>query len=80
MRKAERMGVVNEARVLKAFDHPNVTTYVDSTFNKETQCIHIVMEYCEGGDLGAVLRRNGDYLPQNVIVGIAFVARGNLQR
>eukprot|EP01060_Flectonema_neradi_P013707 TRINITY_DN2044_c1_g1_i1.p1 TRINITY_DN2044_c1_g1~~TRINITY_DN2044_c1_g1_i1.p1 ORF type:complete len:825 (+),score=132.99 TRINITY_DN2044_c1_g1_i1:119-2593(+) len=49
----------NEVEILrKVKDHPNIVKFYDSFTEKEgdTNVLHIVMEYCEGGDLAQFLK------------------------
>eukprot|EP00761_Pharyngomonas_kirbyi_P009801 gb/GECH01009819.1/.p1 GENE.gb/GECH01009819.1/~~gb/GECH01009819.1/.p1 ORF type:complete len:114 (+),score=17.48 gb/GECH01009819.1/:1-342(+) len=50
MPKSEREEAMNEVRVLRQLDHPNIVRYVDS-FESDRKMLNIVMEYAEGGDL-----------------------------
>ena len=45
---------VNEVRILASLDHPYVVKYYDSFLEKKT--LHIVMEYCDKGDLSSLIR------------------------
>eukprot|EP00659_Diplonema_papillatum_P016861 gene16861-25855_t len=49
----------NEVDILKkVMDHPNIVRFFDSFTEKEgdTNVLHIVMEFCEGGDLAQFLK------------------------
>eukprot|EP01064_Diplonema_japonicum_P013016 TRINITY_DN2038_c0_g1_i1.p1 TRINITY_DN2038_c0_g1~~TRINITY_DN2038_c0_g1_i1.p1 ORF type:complete len:889 (+),score=174.82 TRINITY_DN2038_c0_g1_i1:89-2668(+) len=49
----------NEVEILKKIkDHPNIVKFYDSFTEREgsTNILHIVMEYCEGGDLAQFLK------------------------
>ena len=49
----------NEVEILrKVKDHPNIVKFYDSFTEREgdTNVLHIVMEYCEGGDLAQFLK------------------------
>jgi NIMA (never in mitosis gene a)-related kinase len=44
-----------EATLLKQLSHPNIVHYHDAFI--QDGHLHIVMEYCEGGDLGTLIKR-----------------------
>ncbi|KAJ8614463.1 hypothetical protein CTAYLR_000836 [Chrysophaeum taylorii] len=49
-----------EGEILAQLDHPNVVGFYDSfvdTDPVEGNCLNIVMEYCDGGDLDAAIKR-----------------------
>lgn len=49
-----------EGEILAQLDHPNVVAFYDSfveTDDVEGNCLNIVMEYCDGGDLDAAIKR-----------------------
>ena len=45
--------VKNEAKILSSLNSKYVVQYFDSF--EENNCLNIIMEYCEGGDLGTYL-------------------------
>ena len=45
----ERKNALNEVRILASISHPNIIAYKEAFF--EDNCLHIVMEHAEGGDL-----------------------------
>ena len=47
---ADRQNIENEVKVLQELKHPNVVSYKESFFDNENY-FHIVMIYCEGGDM-----------------------------
>jgi serine/threonine-protein kinase len=55
----------NEARLLARLAHPNVPRVLDSFTNTQTQRQYLVMEYVEGEDLAAMIKRVGP-LPEAV--------------
>ena len=59
----EQQDARNEVRLLSAIDHPRVVCYLDSFV--EGAKLHIVMEFCAGGDLHQLLEaRRGALLPE----------------
>lgn len=57
-----------QASLLSRLKHPNIVSYRESF--QDTHCIlHIVMGYCEGGDLSSRLRSyRGNLLPETQVV------------
>ncbi|MES1912394.1 MAG: hypothetical protein MHM6MM_004677 [Cercozoa sp. M6MM] len=59
---AARARALDEVRVLGELHHPNIVAYVDSFVGEhrpdrpEEEQLHIVMEFCSGGDLGQLIR------------------------
>ena len=51
----EQEACMMEVNLLKNLDHPNIVKFKESFFN--TNQLVIVMEYCEGGDLGEQIKR-----------------------
>lgn len=43
--------------ILRELKHPNIVRYFDRIIDKESAKIYIVMEYCEGGDMAAMIKR-----------------------
>ena len=57
--KKERLAAEREASLLSQLQHPNIVSYKES-FQDSEGCLHIVMGYCEGGDLCTRLKaQNG---------------------
>jgi NIMA (never in mitosis gene a)-related kinase len=59
--ESEREAALQECRLLHELSHPNIVEYVDSflaadTFPGSPRCLHLVMQYCEGGDLAARIK------------------------
>jgi NIMA (never in mitosis gene a)-related kinase len=46
-----------QVNILRELRHPFIVRYYDRIIDKESTRIYIVMEYCEGGDLGRVIKR-----------------------
>jgi len=66
----EKKQLVNEVSVLKDLRHPNILRYYDRIFDKQSQKIFLITEYCEGGDFSKLLKRlkrDREYLPEEKI-------------
>ena len=49
--------LVSEVNILRELRHPNISRYYDRVIDKEQARLYIVMEYCSGGDLAAIIRK-----------------------
>lgn len=70
MSEKEKQHIVAEVNILRDLKHPNIVKYYDRIIDKKNTKIYIVMEYCEGGDIGALIKRckkNSDYIAEDVI-------------
>jgi len=47
----EKQNALNEVRLLASINHPNIVTYKESFFDEHSQCLCLVMEYADDGDL-----------------------------
>ena len=57
---------INEVKILASLDSPYIVKYYDSFV--EDKKLHIVMEYCDKGDLSQAIRSQmGRFLPENKI-------------
>ena len=57
---------INEVKILASLDSPYIVKYYDSFV--EDKKLHIVMEYCDKGDLSQAIRNQmGRFLPENKI-------------
>jgi NIMA (never in mitosis gene a)-related kinase len=57
MREKEKQLVVSEVNILRELRHPHICRYYDRIIDKVAAKLYIVMEYCDGGDLGEVIKR-----------------------
>lgn len=57
MSQQEKIQIVNEVNVLRKLNHRNIIKYIDRIIDKQNQQIYIVMEYCDEGDLGNILKK-----------------------
>ena len=55
MSEKEKQNIVSEVNILKELHHPNIVQYYDRIIDKQNQKIYIIMEYCEGGDIGKIM-------------------------
>lgn len=46
-----------QVNILRELKHPFIVRYYDRIIDKATTKLYIVMEYCEGGDLGAIIKK-----------------------
>ena len=46
-----------QVNILRELRHPHIVRYLDRVIDKQATRIYIVMEYCEGGDLGQFIKR-----------------------
>lgn len=46
-----------QVNILRELRHPFVVRYYDRIVEKSKQKLYIVMEFCEGGDLGALIKK-----------------------
>ena len=70
MSEKEKQQLVAEVNILRELRHPNIVRYYDRVIDKQSSRIYIVMEYCEGGDMGTVIKkckRDRDYLPEELV-------------
>lgn len=53
----EKLQALNEVRILASINNPNIVTYKEAFLEEASQTLNIVMEFAEGGDLDAKIRR-----------------------
>ncbi|KAI1433560.1 kinase-like protein [Xylaria sp. CBS 124048] len=56
MSQKEREQLHTEFQILSSLRHPNIVGYFHREHLKQTQDLHLYMEYCGNGDLGRVIR------------------------
>lgn len=54
--KKERESTRLEVELLKRLNHPNIVQYYESFLSKNNETLCICMEYCDGGDLGSIIK------------------------
>ncbi|KAI9016017.1 kinase-like domain-containing protein [Hyaloraphidium curvatum] len=70
MSDREKRQLVAEVNILRELRHPNVVRYYERFVDRENCLIYIVMEYCEGGDLAAIIKRcrkEGRMVPEHIV-------------
>ena len=70
MSEKEKQNIVSEVNILKELHHPNIVQYYDRIIDKENQKIYIIMEYCEGGDIGKIIKKlktTKEHFPEELI-------------
>lgn len=75
MNSQQKQQVVSEVNILKDIDHPNIVKYYDRIVDKANTTVHIVMEYCTGGDLNQrlqELKSKKEYLEESIIWKILY--------
>lgn len=59
--KASRKVLLNELKILRQLDHPNVIQHYDTFLDDIDMTVYFVLEFCEGGDLFDNLKRRGHF-------------------
>ena len=57
MSDKEKQLVVSEVNILRELRHPHILRYYDRIIDKPTTKLFVITEYCEGGDLGKLIKR-----------------------
>ncbi|UZJ56454.1 hypothetical protein CBS101457_005774 [Exobasidium rhododendri] len=70
MTDRDRKQIVAEVNILRGLQHENIVKYEERFIDRENQILYIVMEYCEGGDLGSTIKRcrkTSTLLPEEMV-------------
>ncbi|KAJ3396971.1 hypothetical protein HDU92_001262 [Lobulomyces angularis] len=70
MTEKEKRQLVAEVNILRELNHQNIVKYFERFVDKDKTIIHIIMEYCEGGDLANIIKRckkEKKFIPEAVI-------------
>ena len=62
--------LVSEVNILRELNHTNIVRYYDRVIDRNSTKIFIVMEYCEGGDISALIkssRKQKQFLPEDMV-------------
>ena len=51
LKPKEKNNALNEIRILASVNHPNVISYKQAFFDNESECLCIIMDFADGGDL-----------------------------
>lgn len=57
MSEREKQLLVQEVNLLRELRHPHIVRYHDRVISRSRSTLFIIMEYCEGGDLAALIVR-----------------------
>ena len=58
MTEVEKQLLVSEVNLLRELKHHNIVRYYDRIIDRTNSTLYLVMEFCEGGDLGSVISRH----------------------
>ena len=58
MSEREKQLLVQEVNLLRELRHPHIVRYHDRVISRTTSTLYIIMEYCEGGDLAALIAKS----------------------
>ncbi|KAI4281689.1 MAG: hypothetical protein L6R38_003507 [Xanthoria sp. 2 TBL-2021] len=70
MGQKEREQLYSEFSILSSLRHPNIVAYYHRQHLKDTQDLHLYMEYCGGGDLSMIIK---DLIQKNQYAEESFV-------
>jgi serine/threonine protein kinase len=58
MTERDRRQIVAEVNILKDLHNPHIVRYHDRYVDRDAGVLYILMEYCGGGDLSAIIKRH----------------------
>ncbi|XP_033115917.1 serine/threonine-protein kinase Nek2-like [Anneissia japonica] len=70
MTETEKQMLVSEVNLLRELKHQHIVRYYDRIVDRSHSTIYIVMEFCEGGDLSAIIskcKRDRKYLEEDFV-------------
>ena len=80
LKEKEKRNALNEVRFLASINHSNVISYKEAFFDDESQCLCLVMEFADGGDLYQRIhqyQRKGTYMSETFIWSLVIqLAKG----
>lgn len=57
MTEKEKQLLVQEVNLLRELRHPHIVRYHDRIIARTEATLYIIMEYCQGGDLAAIIAK-----------------------
>ena len=57
MTEKEKQLLVQEVNLLRELRHPHIVRYNDRIIARTEATLYIIMEYCQGGDLAAIIAK-----------------------
>ncbi len=63
----EKENALNEVRILASCQHINIVKFKEAFFEDSTNCLCVVLEHADGGDLMAKInyyKKRGSYMPE----------------
>ena len=80
LKEKEKRNALNEVRFLASIKHINVISYKEAFYDDESQCLCLVMEYADAGDLYEKIQlyqKKGTYMSESFIWSLIIqLARG----
>jgi NIMA (never in mitosis gene a)-related kinase 1/4/5 len=80
LKEKEKRNALNEVRLLASIKHPNVIAYKEAFFDDESQCLCLVIEFANSGDLYQKIQyyqKKGTYMSESFVWGLIIqLARG----
>ncbi|PFH46257.1 hypothetical protein AMATHDRAFT_199708 [Amanita thiersii Skay4041] len=70
MSERDRKQIVAEVNILKDLHHEHIVRYIDRHVDRDAGILYILMEYCGGGDLSAVIKQAAKHnrpIPEDTI-------------
>jgi NIMA (never in mitosis gene a)-related kinase len=60
MSQKDRIGILNEVRILASLEHPNIIAYKECFIDSSSACLCLVMELATEGDLRKLIEKHQD--------------------
>ena len=57
MTEVEKQMLVSEVNLLRELKHQHIVRYYDRIIDRSNTMLYIIMEYCEGGDVGSLISK-----------------------
>ncbi len=57
MTEVEKQMLVSEVNLLRELKHQHIVRYYDRIIDRGHTRLYIIMEYCEGGDVGSLINK-----------------------